>query len=803
MATSGTITGSVTNSSGATNSNYIFTAEWKRNSYSVENNTSNITVTLQIKYTYSTNGAYNLDRKPDVSLTVNGGSKTPTISFIDTRNNKLCAFATWTGNVAHNNDGSLSCPISASFTHYGSTSLKTGSVSGNAALDTIPRASTITSASNITLGNACSIKWTPASTNFKYKLKFSIGNWSYTTGFISPSTTSAYTYTGYTIYGDTSVNGTTIYAQMANSASGTMTATLTTYDSAGTQIGSSNSKTFTVSIPSSADPTAGTVSVDPVNVNGYDVLLKGKNKITVTASGFKAGTSASIASYRFDVLYGSTVIETLTTTSSTATLGPFNQNGNASLKFQVTMTDSRGKTASNYTTLTCYNYDTPYFSSFNAYRASKNGSSYVADVNGSYLKCDYTPVYSSVDSNNQVTVTVYYNEKSSNSTTINLGETDKTYNVYLTITDKYGGFNKTSTITVFGQSRVLNITSDGTGVAIGKMADKTELFESRWPAKFDDDCEIVGDCKVDGGLTVNGNLTLNSAVSNLTVSGNLQATVGLTVGTSTQESTPTNGITVHDVRNATITPNSFGDKNVNFYFGALPNQHYGGHYWHGIMHMKGWGGSNYAAWELAGNAESSSLDHTLRYRQGVGNTWGDWQNVVTTYDSTGVLSRSLKLPQNKYFVSNSYGLDCYNSDIINANGIYFGDLADSAEEGIHFYRSSGYWDTLYANGGVLKFHPNKSTSAALNGHNVYHNGSFKIETGTVTLNSSEETSRSFASSTKFAGTPNVLLTPITSTTGVVAAKIRSVNSAGFTAIIGGSVSGSIPFAYIAIYGSAV
>ena len=490
MATSGTITGSVTNSSGATNSNYIFTAEWKRNSYSIENNTSNITVTLQIKYTYSTNGAYNLDKLPKVSLTINGESKTPNnIYNIDTRNNKICTFATWTGNVTHKDDGSLSCPISASFEHTGSTTLKTGSVSGNAALDTIPRASTITSASNITLGNACSIKWTPASTNFKYKLKFSIGNWSYTTGFINPSTTSAYTYTGYTIYGDTSVNGTTIYAQMSNSASGTMTATLTTYDSAGTQIGSSNAKTFTVSIPSSADPTAGTVSVDPVNVNGYDILLKGKNKITVTASNFKAGTSASIVSYRFDVLYGSTVIETLTTTSSTATLGPFNQNGDVSLKFQVTMTDSRGKTASNYTTLTCYNYDTPYFSSFNAYRASKKNSSYVADVNGTYLKCDYTPVYSSVDSNNQVTVTVYYNEKSSNSTTINLGETDKTYNVYLTITDKYGGFNKTSTITVFGQSRVLNVTSDGTGVAIGKMSEKTDankdgLFECAFDANF-------------------------------------------------------------------------------------------------------------------------------------------------------------------------------------------------------------------------------------------------------------------------------------------------------------------------------
>lgn len=787
MATSGTITGSVTNSSGAINSNYTFTAEWKRNSYSIESNTSNITVNLQIKYTYSTNGAYNLDRKPDVSLTVNGASQTPTISVIDTRNNKVCTFATWTGNVTHNNDGSLSCPISASFTHYGSTSLKTGSVSGYASIDTIPRASSLSlSSSSVNVGGSITASITRASSSFTHAVEFYI-NSTYYQKYTGVATSQSF------------IIPTSWYNAMSSSSSCTAYCRITTY-SGSTQIGSQVTKSFTVSA-SSTGPSAGTVTVDAVNITtsdgiSRDVLVKGKNKVTVSASNFKAGSGSSIVSYRFDVLYGSTTIATTTTTSSSVSLGPFNQSG--SLTFRVTITDQRNQTASNQITYTCHDYVAPYFTAFNAYRANSDGS---ANVNGTYLKCTYTQQYSSVGSTNSTKITVYYNNKTSSSTLINLGENSTTYQVYLTITDNYGGSNRSSTITVFGAARVLNITSDGTGVAIGKMADKSELFESRWPAKFDSSCEIDGNCQVDGGLTVNGNLTLNSAVSNLTVSGNLQATGGLTVGTSTQESTPTNGITVHDVRNATITPNSFGDKNVNFYFDALPNQHYGGHYWHGIMHMKGWNG-NYAAWELAGNAESSSLDHTLRYRQGIGNTWGDWQNVVTTYDSTGALSRNLTLPSGLYYTSSTYGLNCNSSDITNVNGTYF-NRATSAGNGINFYRWDGNWDTLYAIDGALRFQTNRGNSTGLGGNNIYHNGNFKIETGTVTLNSSTETSRTFASTTGFAGTPNVLLTPVTSTTGIITAKIRSVNSAGFTAIIGGSVSGSIPFAYIAIYGNAV
>lgn len=92
-------------------------------------------------------------------------------------------------------------------------------------------------------------------------------------------------------------------------------------------------------------------------------------------------------------------------------------------------------------------------------------------------------------------------------------------------------------------------------------------------------------------------------------------------GTSSTTSAPTTGIQVHDIRNATITPSSMGDRNANFYFFQ-----YGG--WKSIMRVKGWNGS-YTTWELCGPADTSAND-TLQFRSGVGDTWRNWKTIAFT-----------------------------------------------------------------------------------------------------------------------------------------------------------------------------
>ena len=68
-----------------------------------------------------------------------------------------------------------------------------------------------------------------------------------------------------------------------------------------------------------------------------------------------------------------------------------------------------------------------------------------------------------------------------------------------------------------------------------------------------------------------------------------------------------------------------------------------------------------------------------------------------------------------------------NSDISGINGLYFEDAADSAGEGINFYRASGTWDRLYAYGGVLYFAPNQATATHPGTrYTVYHSGGATI-----------------------------------------------------------------------------
>lgn len=388
MATSGSISGNAKNN-GSITTNYTLWAEWKRNgSYDIEKNTSNITVSLKIKCTAFSDGAWNLEKKPSVSLSVNGAAKTPTISHIDTRNYATCTFATWTGDVSHKDDGSLSCPISASFTHYGSSSLDAGSVSGKATLDTIPRASVISTASAVTLGNKCSVKWTPKATAFRYKLKFSLGDWSYTTGAIHPNTTSAYTYTGYTIPLD-------VAKQITGSKTGTMTVALYTYSNSGatTQVGSTDSETFTVTVPdnSSTQPSV-SMTLAPVSSLGSafsGLYIQGKTKVKATLSA-EEKYDADIKSYSMKV-NGTTY-----DSGDDYTSGYLTKTGNLTVEGYAK--DSRGHTGKTSKSITVIGYASPKILNVEASRCDADGNP--AD-NGTYLKIKAKRSYSPVKSDGE------------------------------------------------------------------------------------------------------------------------------------------------------------------------------------------------------------------------------------------------------------------------------------------------------------------------------------------------------------------------------------------------------------------
>ena len=377
--------------------------------------------------------------------------------------------ASGTKTITHNTDGTKSVSMSIEAGIYQWAINKSGS--NTFTLDTIPRASSITSASNKTLGNACSIKWTPNASTFKYKVKFSLGTWSYTTpSFISPGSTSEYTYDDYTL-------PLTVANQLPNATTGTMTAYLYTYNSSGTQIGSTASKTFTVTVPSSIKPSISSVSATLVNsnsvINGWGVAVAGYTKVKVSASA-SGSYSSTISS--FDISGGYTTTQTGTSLAYTG--GIISSSG--SKTFTVVAKDSRGRSSDSQsaTAITFYAYSKPTVSSFTVARSSSNAKKVV-------VKANWT--FSSVNSKNAATATLYY-KKSSNTSWTTYGtiakntsvtltndfEETSSYNFKVVVTDSLSnsaqeeGFISTIEVT-------MDFRAGGKGLGIGKIAESDNL----------------------------------------------------------------------------------------------------------------------------------------------------------------------------------------------------------------------------------------------------------------------------------------------------------------------------------------
>lgn len=467
MAISGTILGSY--SGGSSYKPYL---KW-----SVTQNTSSNTSTMKVEFgmykASSNNTSYNSDNKT-ITIKVNGTtySRSAGFDFRSASVGSYNAMITITGiSIAHNSDGSKSVSISAS--HPTGIGLNTGTVSGTAALTKIARASTISSASNVTLGNNCSIKWTPASNSFRYKLKFSLGSWSHTTGVITPGTTNSYTYSGYSI-------PISIAQQILKSTTGTMTVYLYTYSnsSATTQVGSSSSKTFIVTVPATVIPTISTVSAIIDNsansvIENWGIAVAGYTKVKITASAIGAQGS-TISSFTISGGY-----------SATKSGSSLNYNGaiissSGSKTFTTVAKDSRGRTSSpkSSNAIMFYAYSNPNVSSFTVKRAND-------DVSKIIVKADWN--FASVNGKNSATATLQYKkstatswttygtiEKNTNTTLTTIFEDAASYNFKITVKDALGKSASkeafVSTVAV-----LMDFKAGGKGLGIGKVAESDAL----------------------------------------------------------------------------------------------------------------------------------------------------------------------------------------------------------------------------------------------------------------------------------------------------------------------------------------
>lgn len=436
--------------------------EWTSTS-NTSTNKSTVTAALYYKRnntgftTYGT-GAF--------SCTINGVKATSTKTLTITENAWVKAVEA-TVTVTHDEDGKKSITISASGSISG-TSLTSTSVSGTAVLDAIPRASVIASASNVTLGKACNVKWAPKAKAFRYKLKFSLGSWSYTTDAIHPNTTSTYTYDDYPI-------PLTAANQLPKAKTGTMTATLYTFSDSGAtkQVGSASSKTFTVTVPEndSTKPTA-TMTLSPVTslASPFNALyIKGMAKVKATFTNGDGKYGADIASYTMKVSgmsYGEPYTSGYLSTSGTVTV-------------EGVVTDTRGISRKYTQSITVLSYGNPTLlpadgeSKIICARCDANGN---LTESGTYLKIKARRSYYTVKSGgvqkNFCAIRYRYREESSN-----------TFSAWKTILAKDN--TATDTIDAAPIANVVSSTETAYVVQVGVIDDIGKTNSVKYPIPTD------------------------------------------------------------------------------------------------------------------------------------------------------------------------------------------------------------------------------------------------------------------------------------------------------------------------------
>ena len=489
MAKSGSFTTSGWSSSSAPD---YYKFSWKLSSQSVSGNYSVISWSLVAGGGSDASSWVNVKEK---YVKVNGAEQKN--STVQKTYNGTTPFS-GTTTIYHNSDGTKSFSASAggAFYNYGSYN-STGS--GTWSLPTIARASTIKSiTSSVEVGKPVTVNINRNDSSFTHHVRFYINDEYSSDTFEDVGTSKSWEIP------------TSWYNSMPSSTSITAHCNVATYDKNGKYVASYVTSDFKVTVPQGIVPTIedSQVILNPHNINNHDILVQGKNKLEVKVNQCSAGIGSTIKSYTISGQDFSTTKKS-TATSMSVSGGPISKDGE--LTYTITVTDKRDRSSYVKKTITSYKYEQPSITSFNAYRAKDTNGT--PDQNGTYLYCTYDTKYSSVNGTNSISATVYYKtgqdiEEATGSNgvvCVDLGESNNTYDVYLEIKDSYDGKCTSQSITVFGSFRILNITKDGTGVAIGKKAESSNLFDVKWPSYFNDGVSIKNDLAVNGELTIGGN----------------------------------------------------------------------------------------------------------------------------------------------------------------------------------------------------------------------------------------------------------------------------------------------------------
>lgn len=336
-------------------------------STSTANNTSALSYSLVLT---STGGSAQYNGAGSYAININGSRVRSGTVNLNVGTYGSVTLASGSTTVGHNNDGSKTVSVSASYSSAASAYYlpSSGSTSGSLTLTKIPRASKIDAFTGSTVDGTFTVTYTKSVSTYTDKLRISIPNVKalmtidYTSGesFNLDSTSLEYIYSNYT---------TTQTVQLG--------AVMEAYNGT-TKIGESSEYKIDVSI--NCPPTINGVALTETGLTGAGisntdcVALIGKKSIKVTA------TAQHHASIKLIQVQNGNVTKSVSD-SSTATLGFDNL---SSASFVVTVTDSRGFTVSKTVTGTYYDYFKPTIQSLAVARPTDTANTATISGNGTF-----------------------------------------------------------------------------------------------------------------------------------------------------------------------------------------------------------------------------------------------------------------------------------------------------------------------------------------------------------------------------------------------------------------------------------
>lgn len=458
-------------------------------SYSIENNTSRVYWWVGIRSNTQYHNHQGLSEH--YRVVVNGSTVHDANHTVSCGSGQTVGIADGYTTVSHNADGSKSISVSASFSCDNTSyyAPRTGSCSGSLTLTTIPRASSISIDSpSIECGNTISINGSSASKNFTHKIYATWnGKTSELVTIASGTTTPSFSYTIPTSW----------EKDLPNSTSGIATFTLETFS--GSNSVGSKSVNATIKVRSGVVPSIDSIKITDANsvCAGIGQIVQSQSRLNfaITYSGAQGSTVTSV----------STKFEGQTYNSSSFTTGTVQ--GSGTLSYVITVTDSRGRTASKSGSVTVSAYSSPSLTNVTARRAN---SSYVVDeASGTYALLHFKVGFTSLSNKNVTSFFIQYRASGASSLTkinswdnnYSLEQDYKAGNLFTSTTSTYEiAFGVKDSFMSDYSWKVVTVTPTYTLINFGKDGKSLTFFGQ--------------DGNSANTLTINGDLAIDSVKEN-------------------------------------------------------------------------------------------------------------------------------------------------------------------------------------------------------------------------------------------------------------------------------------------------